>query len=68
MIKAEDLVIGELYQYKDENFEIWGFYNGLAKNLSHEFKTVSSVNNAWKNEIFQVDENEGDLKYITKLS
>jgi hypothetical protein len=69
MTKIEDLIIGELYQYKDKNFEIWGFYNGKNINFFHEFKTLLSVNNCWTNEIFQISERkEGYLQNITKLS
>lgn len=67
MIKPEDLVIGELYQYKDKNFEIWGFYNGITLDNFHEFKTVSSVNNNWRNEVFQISSQELS-RFITKLS
>lgn len=67
MIKPEDLVIGELYQYKDENFEIWGFYNGITLDNHHEFKTISSINNNWTNNVFQLS-SEGISRCVTKLS
>ncbi len=67
MINEKNLVIGELYQYKDENFEIWGFYNGITPNNFYAFKTLSSVDNRWRNQVFQLS-SQAINKCLTKLS
>lgn len=60
-----ELEIGCVYQYKDGNFEIWGFYNGITPNNFYEFKTLSSVDNRWRNQVFQLS-SQAINKCLTK--
>lgn len=74
IMKIEDLEVNEVYHFKNKHYDIIGIFVNYDTNRKViRFKTISSVDNKWDSEIFELSER--DIKYkseytftLTKIS
>jgi hypothetical protein len=66
-----ELIIGEVYQFKNNEHDILGFYKVPSFDENNEiygywFNTISSAGNKWTSDVF-FQTKESVLKTMTKL-